>query len=166
MPTSDVFSEGWGAGYGLNGSLRRRLGRRVQLGIEGDFAQFGFTGLEGFGKLGGARREFGVAVPLHVLLWERASHGREQLTLVGSAGWGWQQVDGTFDSTVETNFSVPTDGNGFRGSGELRFSRILYRSTRWNAGVRFTHVDLSDETPQYVSLILGAQMPLSGSRPK
>ena len=75
-------------------------------------------------------------------------------------------MDGTFDSTVETNVSVPTDGNGFRASGELRFSRILYRTTRWNAGVRFTHVDLSDETPQYVSLVLGAQMPLSGSRPK
>ena len=77
---------------------------------------------------------------------------------MGSAGWGWQQVDGTFDSTVDANFSVPTNGDGFRASGEIRFSRILYRTTRWNVGARFTSVDLADETPQYVSLILGAQM--------
>lgn len=165
-PTSDVFKDGWGAGYGLAGSLRRRLGSRVQLGIEGDFAQFGFTGLQGFGTLGGARREFAVAMPVHVLLWQRVSHGREQFTLVGSAGWGWQQVDGTFDSTADADFSVPTNDDGLRAAGEIRFSRILYRATRWHVGARFTSVDLADETPQYVSLLLGAQMPLSGSRPR
>jgi hypothetical protein len=166
VPTSDVFREGWGAGYGLGGALRRRLGSRVQLGIEADFAQFSFTGLQGFGTLGGARREFGVAVPMHILLWERLSPGREHLALVGSAGWGWQQVEGTFEGSSETEFSRPTNGDGFRAAAELRFSRILYRTTRWNIGARWTTVDLTDETPQYVSLILGAQMPLSGSRPQ
>jgi hypothetical protein len=101
-----------------------------------------------------------------VLVWERVSAGRERISVVGSAGWGWQQVDGTFDSTVDSNFSVPTNGDGFRFSGEIRFSRILYRTTRWHVGTRLTSVDLSVETPHYVSLILGAQMPLSGSRPR
>lgn len=165
QPTSDTFSEGWGAGYGLMGSLRRSIGAWVQVGIEGDFAQFGFTGLEGAGPLGGARREFGVGVPLHLRLWENRSAGRELLTLVGSAGWGWQQVDGTFDASNDTDISYPTAGDGFRLAGEVRFSRLLYRKTRWTLGVRFTSVDLDDETPQYVGLFLGARMPLSGSRP-
>jgi hypothetical protein len=164
-PSSQQFSEGWGAGYGLMGSLRRSLGSWLQLGIEGDFAQFGFTGLEGAGPLGGARREFGVAVPLHLKLWEKRSPGRERLTLVASAGWGWQQIDGTFDSSNNTDISYPSEGDGARFSGEARFSRVLYRKTRWTVGLRFTSVALPDETPQYVGLFVGARMPLSGSRP-
>jgi hypothetical protein len=164
-PTSADFSEGWGAGYGLMGSLRRALGPWLQLGIEADFAQFGFTGLEGFGPLGGARRQFGVAVPLHVRVWENRSPGRERVMLAASAGWGWQQIDGTFDSSNDTDISYPVAGDGLRVSGEVRFSRLLYRRTRWMIGARFTSVALDEETPQYIGLFVGAGMPLSGSRP-
>ena len=121
VPSSDVFSDGWGTGLGLAGSLRRAFGSRLEIGVEGEFVQFSFTGLEGFGTLGGARRLYGATVPVHIRLWERRSHGREQFTVIGSAGWGWQQIDGTFDSTDDTDVSFPTDGDGWRVAGEVRF---------------------------------------------
>jgi hypothetical protein len=165
FPSSDVFSDGWGTGFGLAGALRRAFGSRLEIGVEGEFVQFGFSGLEGFGSLGGARRLYGVTAPVHVRLWERHSYGREQFKLIGSAGWGWQQIDGTFEGADDSSFSILSNGDGWRVAGEVRFSRILYRETRWNIGVRFTHTELENETPQYISLVLGARMPLSGSRP-
>ena len=166
FPSGGTFAEGWSIGWGIGGALRLRVGTHVQIGVEADFMQFKFDGLDGLAPLGGERRFARAAVPLRMVFWERDAAGREQLSLQVSGGWAWQSIDGTFgDADTEILSAAETD-DGPAVTAGLRFSRVLYRGTRWSAELRYTHVDLQHEDPRHVALVLGVEMPLDGSRPK
>jgi hypothetical protein len=156
------FVDGWRNGLGIGGSLRVRLGV-VEVGVAADFMQFGFEGLENLGSLGGERRLARVAVPVRVALWEggrRVFHG---LYAQASGGWGHQSIAGTFGGVLAT---ASTTQDGFAGTLDVRYARELYRRTRWSVGVRYTRFEFPEESPSHVSLLLGLQMPLDGSRPR
>lgn len=165
VPVSGTLADGWSGGWGVGGALRVRLGQRLEAGAEVDFVQFKFAGLSGFATLGGERRFVRTAVPLRLTLWERPSPGRERLSAQVSLGWAWQRIDGTFGGADDRVQSPKLEEDGLAWTAGLRFSRILYRTTRWSAELRYTGVNLEVENAQYVSLVLGAQMPLDGSRP-
>ena len=155
------FTAGWGAGFGIGGSLRRELGGRLELGVDAEFVQFSYTGLRREGDLGGERRFGRVGVPVRVHLWERESAGRERLSLQASAGWGRQSTAAIFGAG---RVSEPKEENGLAVTGELRFARVLFRATRWSAGLRYAWFSLETESPGHFGLVLGVEMPLSGSR--
>ncbi|UCE03735.1 MAG: outer membrane beta-barrel protein [Candidatus Latescibacterota bacterium] len=162
--TPQQFTRGWGAGLGIGGSLRVRLTPKVQVGIDAEFIQFTYTGLPRLGGFGGERRYTRVGVPLRWLWWERESSKKERLSLQLSAGWGRETIEGiTGDRFVRQKSSH----DGLALSAGLRFSRSLYRTTRWSLGARYTYMDLgAEESPGFVSLLVGMQMPLEGSRPR
>jgi hypothetical protein len=159
-----LFTDGWGAGLGIGGSLRMRLTPKVQVGIDTEFIQFTYTGLPLLDGFGGERRYTRVGLPLRWLWWERESRKRERLSLQLSAGWGRQTIEGI---TGERFVRQKSSHDGLALTAGLRFSRALYRTTRWSVGVRYTYMDLgAEESPGFVSLVLGMQMPLDGSRPR
>ncbi len=156
-----IFVDGWGKGLGIGGSLRRQVGRRFEVGADAEFVQFTYEGLSDVGEFGGERRLTRLAVPVRVHLWENQGTGHERLSLQASAGWGHQSVAAT-DGLPATLKSQ----DGLAVTGEFRFSRILYRGTRWSAGLRYTWFDLDAESPGHFGVVLGVEMPLQGSRPR
>ena len=157
-----LFVDGWGRGLGIGGSLRREFGRRFELGVDAEFVQFTYEGLPDRGEFGGERRMTRVAMPLRVHLWESARAGRERLSLQGSAGWGHQSIAGIFGDGTP----LPVEAqDGLAVTGDFRFSRSLYRGTRWSAGFRYTWFDFDAESPGHFAFVLGLEMPLQGSRP-
>jgi hypothetical protein len=165
FPSGGTFAEGWSTGWGIGGALRWRIGTHVQIGVEADFMQFKFDGLEGLAPLGGERRFTRAAVPLRMALWEHKSAGRERLSLQVSGGWAWQSIEGTFGSADSELLSPAETDDGMAITGGLRFSRTLYGGTRWSAELRYTRIDLQLEDARHVALVLGIEMPLDGSRP-
>jgi len=162
----DFFTEGWGSGLGIGGGLTYGM-HFVEILLEGEFAQFTFDGIEGLGDLGGERRFSRLAMALRVNLWERQSEKRERLSLNASAGWGHQSIAGTFgEGGTSPDAEILGDGSedGWALTGGLEFSRSLFRSTRWVAGLRYSQHRFTLESPAYTSLVLGLRMPLAGSR--
>jgi len=156
------FVDGWRTGLGIGAALRARLGK-VEVGVDADFTQFGFTGLERLGTLGGERRMTRVAVPLRVALWRGRSAAFHGLFFQASGGWGHQSIAGSFGGTLA---SSPKTQDGLAGTLGLRYVRELYRRTRWSAGIRYTRFEFEAESPVHVAFLLGLQMPLEGSRPR
>ncbi len=156
------FVDGWRSGLGIGGSLRARVGA-VEVGVEGDFAQFGFDGLENLGTLGGERRMTRLALPVRFTLWKDDRRAVQRLYLQASGGWGHQSVAATFGGVLASGSR--TD-DGFVGTLGVRYARSLYRRTLWSVGVRYTRFEFDAESPSTLGLLLGVQMPLSGSRPR
>jgi len=157
-----LFVDGWRNGLGIGGSLRARWAA-LETGLDADFAQFGFDGLENVGTLGGERRMTRLAVPVRVTLWKEDQRTRQRLYLQVSAGWGHQSIAGTFGGALATANKTQ---DGFVGTLGLRYARSVYRSTLWSVGLRYTRFEFDQESPSAVALVLGIQMPLSGSRPR
>ncbi len=156
-----AFRDGWRAGLGIGGSLRVRLGV-PEVGVDAEYVQFGFDGLDAAGPLGGERRSVRLAVPVRVALWKDAQRTDQALYAQASAGWGRQSIAGTFGGSFTT---PPATEDGFAWSMGLRYARQLYRATKWSIGLRYTRFEYSNESPSFVSLLLAIQMPLDGSRP-
>jgi hypothetical protein len=164
----EFFRAGWGRGLGIGGGVFYEFAY-LDLILQGDFTQFAFDGYEGLGTLGGERRISRLAFAARAHLWTNPGHGRERLSLEGSGGWGHQEVAGTFgEGGTTADQDVFGDGkdDGFAVTGGVEFSRSLYRTTRWSAGVRYTRLDFERESPAHVALVMGLRMPLSGSRPQ
>jgi hypothetical protein len=157
------FRQGWGAGLGIGGSLRRELGPRFELGLDAEFVQFSYEGLPRQSGLGGERRFARFGAPLRLHLGERETPGRERLDLQFSAGWGYQSIAGIFG---EGFGSEQTQEDGLAVTSELRFSRLLFGATRWSVALRYSWFDLETDAPAHLGLVLGAEMPLAGSRPR
>jgi len=157
----DVFVDGWRSGLGIGASLRARVDR-VEIGVDADFTQFGFTGLENLGTLGGERRMTRVAVPLRFALWTAQTGVFQGLFFQLSGGWGHQSIAGSFGGRFA---SAPKTQDGVVATLDLRYVREMYRWTRWSAGIRYARFNFEGESPSHASFLLGLQMPLEGSRP-
>ncbi len=163
----EFFSDAWGRGLGIGGGLLYDMGRVVAL-VQGDFAQFAFEGSEELGTFGGERRFSSLTLALRLVLWKHDSLREECLSLAASAGWGHQAIAGT--AGVEPGSAAAAslgdgseDGVTWTAAGE--FSRSLYRTTRWAAGLRYTRFEFEHESPAHVMLVFALRMPLAGSRP-
>ncbi len=164
----ELFRAGWGRGLGIGGGVYYDFDF-LDLCVQGDFTQFTFDGYEGLGTLGGERRISRLSLAARVHLWTNASQGRERLSLEGSGGWGHQTVASTFGeggTTADQDLFGDGKDDGLAITGAVEFSRSLYRTTRWSAGVRYTHLRFDAESPAHVAFIMGLRMPLSGSRPQ
>lgn len=155
------FVDGWRPGLGIGGSLRARVGT-VELGLDADFIQFGFEGLRHLSSLGGERRMLRLAVPLRTPLWRSQNEANQRLDLQVSGGWGHQSIAASFGGTFA---STPTTHDGFVGTLGMRYTHPLYRHTVWSVGVRYTRFYFDAESPSHISILLGLQMPIDGSRP-
>jgi hypothetical protein len=157
-----AFKSGWRSGFGLGGSLRRWLGTHVQLGFEAEFLQFRLGSVPGgVDVIGGARRFGRLAVPLELHVFEHRGEHRGSIALQVSAGYVHESVESVSGSPVPRN-SLRDDGPAYTAG--IAFSRRLYNDTRWSLGGRYSAIALGGEMPQHVTLVLGAEMPLVGSR--
>ncbi len=161
------FSDAWGRGLGIGGGLLYDMGRVAAL-VQGDFAQFSFEGSEELGTFGGERRFSSLTLALRLVLWKHDSLREESLSLAASAGWGHEAIAGI--AGVEPGSKAAAslgDGSedGVVWTAAAEFSRSLYRTTRWAAGLRYTRFEFEVESPAHVMLVFALRMPLAGSRP-
>ena len=161
------FSDAWGRGLGVGGGLVYDMGR-VAAVVQGDFAQFSFEGSEELGSFGGERRFSSLTLALRLVVWKRDSLPEESLSLAASAGWGHESIAGIAGVEPGSPAAISLgDGSedGIVWTAAAEFSRSLYRTTRWAAGLRYTRFEFEVESPAHVMLVFALRMPLAGSRP-
>jgi hypothetical protein len=161
VPVSpESFRSGWDASWGLSGSVRRTVGTRVAVGIEGEYAQYGLGDIAGEGVGGGTRHWGSLRVPVLVTLWDGARHG--DFGLMGSAGYTHQSIE----PITNAQDRPPTgSADGFSCSAGLRYSHPLRDVSRWSLGIEYVTAFLAHETPGAVHLRFGIVTPLTGSPP-
>ena len=116
--------------------------------------------IPGVEVLGGARRIGRATVPVRLQLFESSGKGRDRFGLEGGIGWAYQDIE----TITNANPTPPTGASrGPSWCAGILYSRILYLDTRFVIGGRYTSMIFEDETPQYWSLQVGAEMPLVGS---
>ena len=163
----EFFSDVWGRGLGIGGGLIYDLGR-VAAVVQGDFVQFAFEGSEELGSFGGERRFSTLGLALRLAVWKHDGLHEESLSLAASAGWGHQAIAGLAGVDPGSAVAVSLgDGSadGVVWTAAAEFSRSLYRTTRWAAGLRYTRFEFELESPAHVMLVFALRMPLAGSRP-
>lgn len=155
------FETRWNHGLGVVGGLRRRLGERFAVGLEGEFVHFGLGDVEAdVDVIGGARRHGRVAVPVDLTLYRHPGPGRAELRLHGSAGWVHESIEAI--SGIASP-SRPVRSDGVVVSGGLSLSRRLFAAARWSVAGRVAHADLEAGRATHVDLLLGAEIPLQAN---
>jgi hypothetical protein len=155
------FETRWNHGFGVVGGLRRQLGERFAVGLEGEFVHFGLGEVEAdVDVIGGARRHGRVAVPVDVTLYRHPGPGRAELRLHGSAGWVHESIEAI--SGIASP-SRPVRSDGVVVSGGLSLSRRLFAAARWSVAGRVAHADLEAGRATHVDLLLGAEIPLQAN---